>query len=218
VITSGPVEWSTTALLACAQRGITITFLHPDGAIQAYLFGEPTEREGLFCRLRDLLDRPDWPDRYGDWLRAMESRARRALVKRLGLALSKAPTAAQLQAMLEAQKHQFISPGVCQFLDKRLRGLLAALTSELLAEAGLTAELLRSLGGRLDLNGDLVRLLAWDLHLPVLELLSHHQDTHRQRLEDAELVRFFEGHSARLRRLGCGLLSRLHGWLAELCV
>lgn len=47
VIASGTVEWSTAALLACAERGITITFLRSDGAIQGYLFGESTH--GRVC-------------------------------------------------------------------------------------------------------------------------------------------------------------------------
>lgn len=66
VITSGPVTWSTEALLVCAERGITVTFLHRDGTTRAYLFGESPVREGLLSRLRDLLDRPDWQERYHD--------------------------------------------------------------------------------------------------------------------------------------------------------
>lgn len=216
VIASGSVEWSTAALLACAERGITVTFLHADGAIHAYLFGESTQRAGLFCRLRDLLDRPDWRERYGDWYRAMESHARRALVKRLDLDLDKAPSAARLTALLDAHKQRYASPGICRFLDKRLRGLLAALVAELLAETGLAAEPARGLSDRLDLGRDLVGLLAWNLHLPVLELLSRGDQGHDQRLDDAELVRLFEAHSAKLRQVARGVLNRLHGWLAEL--
>lgn len=216
VIASGPVDWSTAALLACAERGITVTFLHPDGAIRAYLFGETSRRDSLPSRLRDFLDRPDWQERYGDWLRGMESRARRALIKRLGLNLAKAPPSAQLLAMLDAQKQRHASPGVCRFLDQRLRGLLAALVAELLTEAGLAADQVRALRDRLDLNRDLVQLLSWNLHLPVLELLSRQGIEPIQRLDDAELVQLFEQRSSSLCKVGRSLLNRLRGWLAEL--
>jgi len=217
VITSGPAAWSTEALLACAERGITVTFLARDGAIQAYLFGEASRREGLFCRLRDLLDRPDWQARYSDWYRAMESRARRALGKRLGLA-GEVPPRGRLEAALAEWKQRHVSPAVGRFIDRRLNGLLSALAAELLAEAGLTAERARGLGERLRLTEDLSRLLTWDLQLPVIELLDRQLSPPGAplRLDDAELVRLFEGQSQRLRRLGRTVLNRLHGWLVEL--
>ncbi len=219
VITSGPVEWSTAALLACAARGITVTFLHSDGAIRAYLFGESGRRGSLFHRLRDLLDRPDWQARYGDWYRGMESRARKALVRRLGLTPDAAPPPAHLETLLRELKQRHAGPGVCRFVDRRIQGLLGGLVADLLAEAGLTAERARGLADRLDLAHDLVRLLAWDLHLPTLELLARQLDAQETatRLDDIALVHLVENRSDRLRHLGRGVLNRLYGWLAELC-
>ncbi len=214
VISSGPVEWTTPALLACAQRGITITFLSPGGTILAYLFGETYLRTGLDGRLRDLLDRPDWQERYRDWNRAMESWGRRALLKRLNPELAQlSPT--QLKTLLDQTKHRYASPAVCRYLDRRLRGLLAALVTEQLSAVGLSAERLHAFEGRLNLVEDVVELLAWDLYLPVLELLQRRHGA-PIRLEDAALVRLFEARSRRLQRLGRSLLNRLHGWLVEL--
>lgn len=217
VITSGPVAWSTEALLACAERGIAVTFLYRDGTTRAYLFGESPLREGLLCRLRDLLDRPDWQERYHDWYRSMESRARRSLARRLNIAAEILPLTG-LEANLARLKRRYASPGVCQFLERRLQGLLSGLVAELLTEAGLSAERARSLGGRLYLAEDMVRLLAWDLHLPVLEFLErqHRLQGLAARLDDAELVRLFESRCERLRRVGRSVLNRLHGWLVEL--
>ncbi len=217
VVASGPVEWSTAALLACAERGITVTFLHPDGAMRAYLFGETDQRQDVLHRLRDLLDRPDWQDRYADWYRGMESRARLALIRKLQIDIQGAPSPRQLEMLLAETKQRFVSPTVRRFIDRRLQGLLQALTAELLAEAGLNAYRARCIGGRLDLAQDLVRLLAWDLHLPVLEWLSR-PPTDREsgpRIDDTELVRLFEGRSEGLRRLARTILNRFHGWLVE---
>ena len=218
VIASGPVAWETAALLACAERGITVTFLRRDGALQAYLFGESTQREGLLCRLQDLLDRPDWQERYDDWRRAMASRARKSLARRLGLDVIKAPSLAQMAARLNALKEFYVGPQVRQFIDRRLRGLLCALAAELLTDAGLSAERVRCLDERLDLTTDLVDLLAWDLHLPVVELLEGRAGVAgpMAKVEDVDLIQLFEGRASRLRSLGMRILDRLHGWLVEL--
>jgi hypothetical protein len=216
VITSGPVEWSTAALLACAGRGITVTFLHGDGSLQAYLLGASDRHEALFVRLVNLLDRVDWRARYSDWYRAMESRARRALLRRLCLPPEAAPGAAALAGLLLARKQQYASPGVCQFLDRRLRGLLAALVAEELAATGLTAEQARSLQGRLPLADDLTGLLNWDLHLPVLEWLATGCKGRRLKIEPVELTALFEARVERLRYLAQTILNRLDNWLTEL--
>lgn len=216
IISSGAVTWSTEALLACAERGITVTFLHRDGTIRAYLFGESNLREGLLSRLRDLLDRPDWQERYRDWYRAMESRARRALVKRLGTSAEAVPLS-RLEAGIAELKHRYIGPGVCRFLERRLQGLLGGLVAQLLMEAGLSAERIRCLGGRIHLAEDIARLLAWDLHLPILEWLQQRYRLQgaTARIDDAELVRLFENRSDRLHRLGHSIMNRLHGYLVD---
>lgn len=217
VIATTPVNWSTEALLACSERGITVTFLNKEGDILAYLFGVSSLRSGLFHRLRDLLDRPDWRERYADWYRAMESRARRALVVRLALPQERVPPAEQLASMLDALKRRYTAPSVYRYIDRRLQGLLAGLVAELLAETGLSAQRVRSFADRLHLTEDLTRLLAWDLHLPVLDLLCRQEHRGQNaKVEDLELVRLFETRTPRLRRLGRSVLNRLHGWLVEL--
>ena len=92
--------------------------------------------------------------------------------------------------------------------------------AELLALAGLKAERMRCLDERLDLPGDLVRLLLWELQVPVLELLDRQAKANGTVMpfEGIELVRLFESYGERLQRLGPMVLGRLHGWLVELCV
>lgn len=214
VVASGPVEWSTAALLACAERGITVTFLHSDGRVRAYLFGEASERESLFQRLRDFLDRADWRERYQDWQRAMTSRARRVVLRQLGEEVSVPVTAAELEAWLRLLKRAWVTATVCDYSERRLRGLCQALAAEELAAAGLNAERARALGQRLDVVGDLARLLEWGLQIPLLELLQ--QGIHGERLDDALLVRLFEEHALPLRRVAQAILNRMHGWLVEM--
>lgn len=218
VVVSGPVQWSTEALLACAERGITVTFLDRNGGVRAYLFGESGTRESLFHRLCDLLDRADWAERYGDWKRGMASHARRALCRQLRLDSARLPPE-RLLATLDELERAYAPAQLCHWLQRRLRGWLAGLVAEVLAEAGLDAARQRTFGDRLHLTDDLVELLAWDLRLPVLELLL---DVHRRRadtvalIDEARLLRLVEGRSERLRRLLRRLLARLHGWAIDL--
>lgn len=213
LIASGPLELSTAALLACAERGITVTFLDGQGEVRAYLFGESTRRDGLYQRLRDFLDRPDWQDRYDDWRRSVDSRARNALCRRLWL-LPERETLASLEQRFRTHQSEQIGAHQRGFVAGRLRGLTGALAAELLSEFGLGAAQLRALDERLDLPADLTRWLELDLQSPLFTWLTTQPEG--TPLTDRALVGFFESRAFRLNRLGRGILNRLHGFLVEL--
>jgi len=213
LIVSGPAEISTAALLACAGRGISITFLQPDGQIQAYLFGESPRRDSLWQRLHDFLDRPDWPERYEDWKRSVDSRAHCSLCKRLW----RTPEHSTLQQIEDGfREWQINHLGAHQrgFVAGRLQGLCAAQAAELLAEAGLGAEQMRALANRLDLSTALARWFMLDLLSPLTGWLS--RQASGTEISDSDLVAFFESRSKRLQRLGRQILYRLHSFLVEL--
>lgn len=214
VVLSGAGEWSTAALLACAEHGISVTFLDRDGGVRAYLFGDCGSRESLFHRLRDLLERPDWRGRYVDWCRGMESHARRALCRRIGLDPSRAHELA-LSRNLETIKRRYASAAVCRWVEQHLYGWLAALVAEELAAVGLDAPHLHSFGERLQPIADFTRLLAWDLQLPVIERLQHGAAA-AGAVDERQLVQLFEARVPRLRRLARLLHTRLYNWLVEL--
>jgi hypothetical protein len=213
LIVSGPAEISTAALMACAGRGISITFLQANGQIQGYLFGDSPRRDSLWQRLHDFLDRPDWSARYSDWKRAVDSHAHRALCKRL----QQTPEQCSLQ-QIEAgfRRWQAEHLGVQQhrLVIERLHGLCAAQAAELLAEAGLGAVQMRSLANRLDLPTALARWFMLDLLNPLSHWLS--KQTMGTPINNPALVAFFESRCKRLQRLGRQILNRLHGFLVEL--
>lgn len=213
IIASGPVEISTEALLACAERGITITFLHADGQIRAYLFGDSPRRDGLWQRLRDFFDRPDWEERYSDWERAMDSRLRRMLCKQLHLSLDGYSLIGIERHLQEYQAEQ-VGSHQRGFIVGRLHGMTTALVAELLAEVGLGAEQQRALGNRVDLSGNLVRWLLLDLQIPFIKWLQ--EQPKGAAIKDKALTLFFESRMESLHQLGCGILNRLHGFLVEL--
>ena len=213
LMVSGSLNISTEALLACAARGITVTFLDRQGEVQAFLFGDSTRRDGLDQRLRDFLDRPDWAECYDNWRRSIDSRALRALCRRLGLA-PETQTLAPIIRRLQVHQATYLGARQQGFIAGRLSGLTGALAAELLAEAGLGAAQMRSLDERLNLTADLSRWLQWDLQIPLCTWLSEQSDG--QAIRNQALVAFFESRTSRLNRLGHGILNRLHGFLVEL--
>ncbi len=212
IIASGPVELTTATLLACAARGITVTFLDEAGALRAYLFGETTRREGLLQRLVDFLDRPDWQDCYDNWRRSIDSHARRRLCWRLGLTAD-SYSLSYLLFELQAKQRGVVSDRQRGLVAGRLQGMARALAAELLADTGLDAARARSLVERLDLLEDLARWLAVDLQWPLLQWLERRPPG--QPLTGRALTELFEGRARRLRTIGRVILNRLYRFVLE---
>lgn len=99
VVSSAHVDWSVQALLACAEVGITVSFLDEEGALVARVVGRSGERVELGQRFADFLLRPDWRTLYELWLSAMERMAVRSVVRRSGLTLDQPPTAKDLRRL-----------------------------------------------------------------------------------------------------------------------
>ena len=213
LVISGSPECSTAALLACAECGIPVTFLRHDGVIRAHLFGRSSANHDLLTHLRDLLDRPDWPERYQNWLKAAVSRAHRARCRRLNVQPDKF-SLAQICTTLDRHMEQFVHPDQRRHLQRRLRGLCSNLASDVLQQAGLSAKRSRYLDHRLNLPRDFADLLSLSLQLPLIEWLRRRPE--HQQIDDRAVVALFEQHSHRLARTARSLTSRLHGFLVDL--
>ncbi len=213
IVVSGSPDCSVAALLACAEQGITITFLQHDGAVRAQLFGNSKTRGDLFTHLRDLLDRPDWPEHYQLWLESSASRARCALCRKLGLQPDRS-SGRRLSSILSRQMDYLIDPGKRGYLQRRLRGLCVALVNEVLQQAGLDATRCRYLEQHLDIPGDFANLLALSLQLPLIDWLK--RQSRNERIDDRDVVALFERNSKRLENIARRLTSRLHGFLIDL--
>ena len=213
VIITGCPECSTPALLACAERGITVTFLQYNGTTRAHLFGRSRAKNDLFVHLRDLLDRPDWADQYQLWLDAAASRARRTLCRKLNLKPDSF-TLKQICAALECQMDDFVSAGQRRYLQRRLQGLCSNLVNEVLQQAGMNAEYSRCFEQRLNIPNDFAVLLSLSLQLPLIDWLS--QQPKQERINDSDVVVLFEKHSRRLENIARRLTCRLHNFLVNL--
>ncbi|QWF71547.1 CRISPR-associated endonuclease Cas1 [Methylomonas paludis] len=201
VVCKGMVEWSMSALLACADAGINLLFLEANGEVRARWLGPGGERQFLAQRLLDLLTRADGIELYGNWYLSMEKLAVRSFARRIGMADWREVTVMELRGLLLLN----LSAD-----DKQAANLLESfLHSELLiwlADAGFTHHE-SLLGESLNLAADFSRLLAWDFY--VLLLMRGGDGV----LTMPELAEMFELRSERLYTLFRSTLSKLQQFL-----
>lgn len=73
VISACDVHWEPQALIACMKAGTPITFIDARGAPQGYCHGALNRETSLAGLLTEVIEQPDWDQRYGDWLMGMNS-------------------------------------------------------------------------------------------------------------------------------------------------
>jgi hypothetical protein len=211
VVVSGAVDFYCEALLACADQGISVSFLDENGDLRARWLANPGDRQAAIQRLADLIGRADGKELYQSWFSAMERIVVRSTVKKLMKNQVVAVTPLELRSFLSFQRKSLpVQPS--DRIYKILRGLLSAQVIQLFQEAGLDAksELLQEQW--LDLPNNFAVLLFWDMEIPLLNWLES-AATHPIK---QEVTGFYEGRSERIAHLFRGLLSKLHCWLTEL--
>lgn len=208
VVSRGAVVWDAAALMACARAGIPVIFQLPDSVMCGYLFGWSPTDDALYRCLREQLKKPEGARRYAEWRRVMMERAQSVLGRQLP-ELAKGNVQERRDRLQQLRRRE-ISAAQDEVLAGRLRALVGALAAELLMEAGIDALRLSRLGKFL--LGDLVELLGCALEWPVLKVLQARDQegaSGPDLNEDIELVRFFEGQSGDLRRMGRVVLEQL---------
>ena len=203
VICNGKVEWSMSALLACADTGIQLLFLDGNGEIRARWLGRSGERQSLTQRLVDLLTYDDGRESYTNWYMSMEKLAVRSFARRIGLPDWRERSASELYQKL---KFQLGSEGLY-----RARVLESVLYGELMAwlsTCGFEQHNEDLLSAELDLATDLGKLLLWDFYPVLLDMNIRITDTP---LEDLAIL--FHQRSDRCYSLFRSCINRLHHFL-----
>lgn len=215
VMVSGGVSWSTDALLACADEGISVCFLKADGTPRARWIGRATVRSELAQRWQDFLDRPDWPELYTQWRIAMSRRAVRLCAWRMGWSPVGDPRTMS-QAICEATR-AVVSAEELSTIRSRLYGLAQARGLEELGKMGLNAKDVSMSG----LVIDLVTAIQWGLRPELIRRLArqnrranrHHA---KRRFSPRDAAGFFERHSALIDFHLNDVLGRLKQYLEGL--
>lgn len=212
VVSAERVAWTTPALLACAELGITVSFTDGDGAVLARLIGRHGERTELRQMLADFLDRADWQPLYQHWLDGMERMAMRSVLRRSGVKWCETLTPRALRQMFQHEADVIRAAEAFERIGGVVHGLLVALCTQALRDCGVTSEF----EARLTPAQDLASILFWDFQLVRLAWIEDRLRSERAGVPpQAEIVAFFELRRSRTERLLRGLLNRLHRMLIE---
>jgi len=164
VVCKGVVEWSMSALLACADAGISVLFLEKNGELRARWLGRTTERQSLTQRLLDLLARADGPALFENWTLAMEKMAARSFARRIGLCEWREMPVPTLRRQL------FVSLGSeGRHRAHLLENILHAELLIWLPDAGFSGDDDALMTRELDLAVFISRLLMWDFYPLLLD-------------------------------------------------
>ncbi len=213
VVSSSHVDWETAALLACAGRGVTISFLDHDGALIARCIGRVDAHDRLQECLERLLVRADWRTLYAQWLAAMENMALISVVRRSGLALKGRPDPKTLRTLFREGAASMDALFAYERIGREVHSLLVATVSQSLTDSRIDISLCN--GADFNLANDLAGVLFWDFQLARLRWLEwrlEHMGTVEAPARE-EIIRFFEARRERTGKLARGLIQRLHRWL-----
>lgn len=203
VVCNGAVEWSMSALLACADAGINLLFLEKNGEVRARWLGQGGERQSLTQRLVDLLVRADGWQRYENWYLSMEKLAARSFARRMGFNEWR-------EVSINELRHR-LSRSLSDQGRHRANLLQGLLHSELLGwlpECGFSLDDEALLSGDLDLASDLSRILLWDLY-PAL--LAAEETDAASALADMALL--YQQRADRIYLLFRSTVNKLHQFL-----
>lgn len=204
VVCKGVVEWTMSALLACADAGITVLFLEKNGKVRARWLGHGGTRQSLTQRLVDLLARADGPGLYENWYLSMEKLAARSFARRMALSDWREISVVQLR------KHLALTlKDVGRRRANLLQSLLHAELLGWLADAGLGSDDEALLDDKLDLASDLSKLLLWDFYP---SLLDWDEDV-RQQPDMQAMATLFQQRTERSSLLFRSSLNKLHQFL-----
>jgi len=204
VVCQGNVEWSTQALLACADAGIQLLFLEKNGEIRARWLGQSGDRQRLTQRMIDLLSRADGPTLYANWILSMEKLAARSFARRIGLADWRERPVVELRRQLNNTLSQ-----EGWYRAKLMQSVLHSELLSWLPESGFEQDNENLVSMRLDLAADLSKLLLWDCYKALLS--SGTPQTGKNSLHvTAEL---FEQRHARFFTLFRSTINKLHQFL-----
>jgi hypothetical protein len=203
VVCKGVVEWSMSALLACADAGINVLFLEKNGEVRARWLGRGGERQSLTQRLVDLLARADGMERYENWYLSMQKLAVRSFARRMDLVEWRVVSINELRQRLSLS---LSNEG--QNRANLLQGLLHSELLNLLSECGFCSDDEALLSSDLDLASDLSKLLVWDFY-PAL-LAADEPDTSTAL---AAMAALYQQRADRFYLLFRSTVNKLHQFL-----
>ena len=203
VVCKGTVDWAMSALLACADSGINVLFLHKNGEVRARCLSRGNERQSLTQRLVDLLARADGLPCYENWYLSMEKLAARSFARRVGVAEWREVSIHELR-----QRLALTLSSEEQYCATLLQGLLHSELLNRLSECGFCSDDEALLSCNLDLALDLSKLLLWDFYPTLLAADALDSNT-----AFAAMTQLYQQRKDRFNLLFQGTINKLHQFL-----
>jgi hypothetical protein len=221
IISSGQVGWDTQAMLACADKGITVTFLSRTGRVRARFLGNTSRRSGLPQRMLDLLSQPDWQPHYLQWQSAMEQSAANNTRKVLGLNDPNFRNLSKINRFVHRKVAARVEESEIKQTESSLYGLLLADSNAFLTEIGIDHRFQPARGLCPDLAADFAAIAFWDLRLKLIQpfMENPRRAPHRHKIKTIpreRIVVFYQQHSRETEKYLTGLSLNLYRWIIEL--
>lgn len=172
VIASAHIDWSAEALRACLESEIPIVIVAGDGAPLGSVQPVCVAASRLSEDIDELLDRPDWREIYGNWLRAARMKA--VSEWRTGREIEgKALAPGEFKEMV--RKFVYGSADAIPFEETSgiWRAALCALAASVVRRAELQTTYWGAGGSALHLLDDMTRLLELRLRLEIEGRMEH---------------------------------------------
>ncbi len=218
VVVFGAAELRTAALLACADRGIPVTFVERGGRPRAWIVPALPRPMPLTDRIQELLGRPGWTWMYQNWRRHVERKVILGVLGELRIRVADLRPDRVAEELLDRLAFPCGRASASALL-RLWEGLLASRVLEVLCKAGLDGTQLGAADHPWSLVTDLVRLAGWNHFVWLagrrnavgLERLDPDAPDFRRRATE-----FFEQRAPEVDRTLRGLLHQFSIWLGNL--
>jgi hypothetical protein len=215
------VDWAWPAVVACAERGITLVVTGEEGEVVGRLLGRLADRTDLRQRFLDFLERADWQPLYEQWREAKREQAALVAARRL-----RAPVQVRRSWQLARWCDELAATWGLLEEQRRVRraqhGLLFGWMAHWLQGFGFDAGNEQAQVGVPNLVADFSDILGWGLEPGRVGWMSarlaasdRRREAYRPAIYD-EIVRQFERRTAHLERDALVLVRALQGWLLDL--
>lgn len=212
------VEWSTEALLACAEWGIVVVFVDDDGEVMGRLLGRPGERDELYRRLTDFLLLPQAEGMYRWWREDTRRRAANWAGAKLGLSHpQRAP--GRCREWINREARRCVGEKAAIRTGQWMRSLAYDWMEKHLQDLGFGRQNELGRRGEPALARDLTEILMWYLEparigwLRRRQLAAMRNGQALRAPSKKDLMRLFESRAVRVSVRGREITTLLHRWL-----
>ena len=222
VIVIGQTDWSTDALLACADARITVNFLSGKGDVRGYLRCPFRSESAVnINQLLELtLEQNYGVESYRNWCNVQFRHARSQLINEAARGYWPDETSIVKRLLEERACHCARAKDI-KTLHRQVHGLLTASVTQWLIDYGVNVETSLLEVAQIHIARDWTTILEWRLQNPLLTYLKRRKHSEQRRggllphLGWKDAVSFYESEKENVEKHFHTLLRNFHAYLLE---